>query len=149
MEGLFGVIFMGLLVLPGMYFVHSTAFAIKNIFFCNIVGDNIVAQAFQENALDAIVQIRSSSMLQLFLAFYGKILAVIALSLMLLVFSIAFYNFFGLMLTKKLSAVHRTLMDTLRTVTIWAVEVFIFYVLHTPAYGECAISLLISIAIFG
>lgn len=42
------------------------------------------------------------------------------------------------MLTKKLSAVHRTLMDTLRTVTIWAVEVFIFYVLHIPEYGECA-----------
>jgi len=40
------------------------------------------------------------------------------------------------MLTKKLSAVHRTLMDTLRTVTIWGVEVFIFYVTNNANYGE-------------
>lgn len=107
MEGLFGIVIMGLFVLPAMYFVK---------------GNGLIASVFAENSLDAIVQIRNSGMLQLFMALY--------------VCSIAFFNFFGLMLTKKLSAVHRMLMDTLRTVTIWGVEVIIYYATHDTSYGE-------------
>jgi len=81
-----------------------------------------LSQVFEENAVDALVQIVNSGILQIFMALY--------------VCSIEFYNFFGLMLTKKLSAVHRTLIDTLRTVTIWGTEVLIFYVAKAPSYGE-------------
>merc|ERR1712187_73897 len=37
--------------------------------------------------------------------------------------SIAFFNFFGVTIGGELSAVHRTVLDALRTTIIWAVEV--------------------------
>jgi len=50
-----------------------------------------------ENALDALVQIRNSPSLLIFNIGY--------------LLSIAFYNFFGLSVAKKLTSVHRTLID--------------------------------------
>jgi hypothetical protein len=50
-----------------------------------------------ENALDAFVQIGNSSSLLIFNIGY--------------LLSIAFYNFFGLSVAKKLTSVHRTLID--------------------------------------
>ena len=41
--------------------------------------------------------------------------------------SIAFYNFFGLSVAGKLSAVHRTLVDACRTVVVWVVSVSLYY----------------------
>jgi len=49
--------------------------------------------------------------------------------------SIAFYNFCGLSVTKKLTAVHRTLIDALRTICVWAIDIFIYYVI-SETYGE-------------
>merc|ERR1712061_184866 len=37
--------------------------------------------------------------------------------------SIAFFNFFGVTIGGELSAVHRTVLDALRTTIIWAIEV--------------------------
>lgn len=41
--------------------------------------------------------------------------------------SIGFYNFFGVTMAGTLSAVHRTLVDALRTAVVWMVELWIFY----------------------
>ena len=41
--------------------------------------------------------------------------------------SIAFYNFFGLSVAGKLSAVHRTLVDACRTVVVWTISVSLYY----------------------
>lgn len=39
------------------------------------------------------------------------------------VFSIAFFNFFGISITKRMSASSRMVLDSLRTIVIWAVEI--------------------------
>src|ERR1043165_8841976 len=49
--------------------------------------------------------------------------------------SIAFYNFFGLSVTKRLTAVHRTLIDACRTIVVWAVDIVIFYT-ASAQFGE-------------
>eukprot|EP01095_Lingulamoeba_sp_RSL-Kostka_P017574 TRINITY_DN9236_c0_g1_i1.p1 TRINITY_DN9236_c0_g1~~TRINITY_DN9236_c0_g1_i1.p1 ORF type:complete len:436 (+),score=93.05 TRINITY_DN9236_c0_g1_i1:37-1308(+) len=49
--------------------------------------------------------------------------------------SIAFYNFFGLLVAKELTTVHRTFIDTCRTVVVWGVQVFVYYVI-SESYGQ-------------
>ncbi|XP_058964706.2 solute carrier family 35 member F6 isoform X1 [Pocillopora verrucosa] len=74
-----------------------------------------------ENSLDALLMIKNDTTLATLIVFYTL--------------SIAFYNFFGLTLTKSLTAVHRTLIDACRTIVVWAVELFIHYALHED-FGE-------------
>jgi hypothetical protein len=50
-------------------------------------------------------------------------------------FSIAFFNFFGVSISKELSAIHRTLIDATRTICVWIVQIFIYYVVSKD-YGE-------------
>ena len=64
-----------------------------------------------ENSGDALVQISRSGPLALACA--GN------------VFSIAFFNFFGLSVTKYMSATHRMVLDSLRTIVIWAVSLIV------------------------
>ncbi len=49
--------------------------------------------------------------------------------------SIALYNFCGLSVTKSLSAVHRTLIDALRTICVWSIDLFIYYYVD-ESFGE-------------
>ena len=65
-----------------------------------------------ENTPDAIIQISNSA--PLFAACWGNVL------------SIAFFNFFGLSVTKYMSATHRMVLDSLRTIIIWVVGIFAF-----------------------
>lgn len=74
-----------------------------------------------ENSLDALLMIKNDTTLLTLVVLYTL--------------SIAFYNFFGLTLTKSLTAVHRTLIDACRTIVVWAVELFIHYVIH-EGFGE-------------
>jgi drug/metabolite transporter (DMT)-like permease len=61
-------------------------------------------------------------------AFYQMISSKFLLGMILLYLtSIIFYNYFGLAVTKSLTAVHRTLIDALRTIVIWVVELVIYY----------------------
>uniref|UniRef100_A0A0X3NF88 Solute carrier family 35 member F6 n=1 Tax=Schistocephalus solidus TaxID=70667 RepID=A0A0X3NF88_SCHSO len=53
----------------------------------------------------------------------------------LLVLSIAFFNYFGLAVTGSLSAVHRTLLDALRAVFVWCSSLFLFYAV-SHRFGE-------------
>lgn len=66
-----------------------------------------------ENSLDALYQI-------------GKNVPLMIFSLLYLI-SIAFYNYFGLSVTKHLTAIHRTLIDACRTIIIWICGLFIYY----------------------
>ncbi|KAK3597431.1 hypothetical protein CHS0354_040171 [Potamilus streckersoni] len=66
-----------------------------------------------ENSLDALYQIGNSPRL-------------LAFSLLYLL-SIAFYNYFGLAVTRSLTAVHRTLIDACRTILVWIVDLIIYY----------------------
>jgi len=50
--------------------------------------------------------------------------------------SIACFNYASLNVTKHLSAVHRTLVDTCRTAVVWAVELSIYYGFGHSKYGE-------------
>ena len=59
-----------------------------------------------EDAPDGLVQIGNNGLL--------------LLALMLTVVSIAFFNFCGVSITKELSATTRKVLDTLRTLVIWA-----------------------------
>lgn len=58
--------------------------------------------------------------------------------------SIGMYNLFGTTMTGQLSAVHRCLVDALRTAVVWSVELSVFYSLrssscspHGQENGEC------------
>ncbi|XP_074658914.1 solute carrier family 35 member F6-like [Tubulanus polymorphus] len=66
-----------------------------------------------ENSIDALYQIKNSPSLLIFCILY--------------LLSIAFYNYFGLAVTKSLTAVHRTLIDACRTILVWIVDLVIYY----------------------
>lgn len=102
MEGTFGVLIMGIFVLPLCYFLP---------------GDN---SGSYENVIDAFVQIgQAPGLLGLIIAY---------------IFSIAFFNFFGLSVSKTLSTVHRTLIDACRTILVWLTSIILYYA-GTP-FGE-------------
>ncbi|CAH8574449.1 unnamed protein product, partial [Dicrocoelium dendriticum] len=74
-----------------------------------------------ENIIDALYQIGDNVLLMV--------------NVILYVLSIAFFNYFGLSITRNLSAVHRTLIDSLRTTFVWLVSMVIYYSTH-GRYGE-------------
>jgi len=65
-----------------------------------------------ENSLDAFVQLSNS--LPLLLATAGSVL------------SIAFFNWFGVSITQSLSASHRMVLDSVRTMVVWAFDLAVF-----------------------
>jgi len=74
-----------------------------------------------ENALDAAVLIGHNHVL---------------LGLVLLYWlSIAFYNFCGLSVAKRLTSVHRTFIDASRTIIVWCVQITLYYATEGKA-GE-------------
>ena len=93
-EGVWGMLFLGL-ALVVMYFVPA---------FPGL-GDGAAGDHF-ENTFDALVQFSHSPVLVLAIA--GNL------------FSIAFFNYFGISVTKRMSAVHRMVLDSIRTIVIWA-----------------------------
>lgn len=93
-EGLFGFFILSLLLIP-MYFIPAGSFGQYPRFVL-------------EDALDAFCQIGRQPMV--LLALFGNTL------------SIAFFNFAGMSVTKEISATTRMVLDSLRTVVIWAVS---------------------------
>jgi len=45
----------------------------------------------------------------------------IMVAMVCMIFSIAFFNFFGISVTKKMSAAHRMVLDSVRTIIVWIV----------------------------
>nr|XP_034966100.1 solute carrier family 35 member F6 [Zootoca vivipara] len=93
-EGLFGFLILSLLLVP-MYYIPAGSFG---------SGPRRVL----EDALDAFCQIGRAPL--------------IALALLGNISSIAFFNFAGISVTKEISATTRMVLDSLRTVVIWAVS---------------------------
>jgi len=100
-EGLFGMLIISVLLIP-MYFIH-------------------VPPTFSMNPEFRLEDI--------FFAF-SEIAErpVIILALLLLILSIAFFNFAGITVTKSLSATTRMVLDSVRTLIIWLVSI--------PLFGE-------------
>lgn len=92
--GLFGFFVLSLLLIP-MYFIHVGKFS-----------DN--PRQVLEDALDAFCQIGHQPLI--LLALLGNTV------------SIAFFNFAGISVTKEISATTRMVLDSLRTLVIWAVS---------------------------
>jgi len=95
-EGIFGFITLVLIQIP-FYFIIIDGFSI------GYNPDNRL-----EDPLDAFAQMNNEPRL------YGI--------LSLVIFSIAFFNFSGVSITKHMSATTRKVLDTLRTLVIWACE---------------------------
>lgn len=93
-EGFFGFFVLSLLLIP-MYFIHVGDF-----------GTN--PRQVLEDALDAFCQIGHEPLV--LLALLGNTV------------SIAFFNFAGISVTKEISATTRMVLDSLRTLVIWAVS---------------------------
>jgi drug/metabolite transporter (DMT)-like permease len=119
-EGIFGFVILGILLVP-LYYIHVSGGA----------HDYPI-----EDAVDALIQVGNSSELKVSLACY--------------VCSIAFFNFFGISVTKAMSASHRMVLDSLRTVAVLSCSValgweqfhaeqlagFFFLLLGTGMYNE-------------
>ncbi|XP_047137204.1 solute carrier family 35 member F6 [Hydra vulgaris] len=74
-----------------------------------------------DNTYDALVMIKNNPVL-------------IALTLVCLL-SILFFNFFGMSVTRSLTAVHRTFLDACRSVIVWLCSIIIYYSTNQK-YGE-------------
>ena len=60
----------------------------------------------------------------------------LSLNIFIYILSIAFYNFFSLSVAKKLTTVHRTLIDASRTILVWGIDLALYYWGHLYAFGE-------------
>ncbi|XP_045162343.2 solute carrier family 35 member F6-like isoform X2 [Mercenaria mercenaria] len=96
-EGLFGALVLGILLIP-FYYIHAGSFS-------NTAGNRL------ENAEDAFVQMGNNW--KIILATVGNIM------------SIAFFNFAGISVTRELSATTRMVLDSVRTLVIWAVTLLL------------------------
>lgn len=97
LEGLWGLISISILLVV-LYFVPSPAFLCANGNDCSHF----------EDAIDAFVMLGNNYKIILFTL--GNI------------FSIAFFNFFGVSVTKHINAATRMVLDSVRTVVIWSVS---------------------------
>lgn len=110
-EGFFGFVILALLLVP-MYYIPAGGFS----------GN---PRRALEDALDAFCQVGHRPL--------------IALALLGNVGSIAFFNFAGVSVTKELSATTRMVLDSLRTLVVWAVSLAVgwesFHGLQVLGFG--------------
>jgi len=108
MEGFWGLTFMYFFILP---LTNITPQPPVQTPYQNHTT-NAFAQVYHENLIDALIQMTNAPVLIVLECF--------------ILSSIAFYNFFGLNVTRKLTAVHRTLIDACRTIFVWSIQVILF-----------------------
>lgn len=106
LEGLWGGLIGALII----WAVHNT----------NPESSALVKEVFHEDTIDTFYMIYQSSLLIWLVIFY--------------ILCILFYNLFGMMVTQTYSAVYRTIMEAVRTLCIWIVNVIIHFFL--PKFGE-------------
>lgn len=73
----------------------------------------LVATVFHEDTLDTFAMLKNSTPLMVLIVFY--------------ILAILFYNMFGMMVTQTFSAVYRTIMEAVRTMCIWIVNIIIYF----------------------
>ena len=105
LEGLWGGLVGALII----WAVHNTG-----------TSNPLVAEVFHEDSIDTFIMIGKSPLLIWLVIFY--------------ILCILFYNLFGMMVTQTFSAVYRTIMEAVRTLCIWIVNVIIHFFL--PKFGE-------------
>jgi len=109
-EGIFGFIALALAQVA-LYFIGIKGFEL---------GDNPLMPGSDahrlEDALDAFTQMSNS----------GTLCGLLSL----IVFSIAFFNFAGVSITKHMSATTRKVLDTLRTLVIWLLTIVFHYTIN-------------------
>jgi len=119
-EGVFGFLILSVMMVP-LYYIQVSG------------GERDYPL---EDAIDALEQVKNSTELQVSLLGY--------------ICSIAFFNFFGISVTKAMSASHRMVLDSLRTVAVLVISVmlgwetfhpkqligFFFLLLGTGMYNE-------------
>jgi len=117
MEGFWGVVIMTLVALPILFFPQVSTIASPPYYFANgsakYEADPIL-DGFSENVIDALAQMGNQS--------------IFVIENVILLFSIAFFNFFGLSLVTYLTTVHRTLIDACRTIFVWLFQILLFWV---------------------
>jgi len=74
-----------------------------------------------ENSIDSIEKLYNSSLLIFLVAVY--------------LVSIAAFNVLGMKVSKHLSSVHRTLIDSSRSVVVWVAQLAFWYIGDSPLYG--------------
>lgn len=122
MEGSYGVIFMVFLVLPILYLTPSPMPVSPELYLNeSAITEQVANNIYHENVLDAITQMVNGPWL-------------LFLNIVILT-SIAFYNYFGLSITKHATAVHRTLIDACRTIFVWGIEVVFGFLPFAWAQG--------------
>ena len=75
---------------------------------------------FHEDTIDTFYMLGNSTVLLVLIIFY--------------ILAILFYNLFGMMVTQTYSAVYRTIMEAVRTMCIWIVNIIIYFFDHS--HGE-------------
>jgi len=103
-EGIWGFTMCVFVALPITYFIRVDP---------GPPGSGIGVDGRYENSLDAFVMMWNNKIILL--------LGILAL------FSIASYNYFGLSISKYVSSLTRAVLDSLRTILIWAFEVAFYY----------------------
>jgi len=119
MEGFWGITIMTLIVFPVLYFIRADPISPAQY---ATAQPNPIFDIFTENIYDSFAQMSSQN--------------IFLFENLILLFSIAFFNFFGLSLARYLSTVHRTLIDACRTVTVWLFQVVLRYVFGLTSAGE-------------
>jgi hypothetical protein len=74
-----------------------------------------------ENTIDSIQKLYNSSTLIFLVLFY--------------LISIAIFNVLGMTVSKHLSSVHRTLIDSSRSVVVWGFQLVAWHLLDSKTYG--------------
>lgn len=81
----------------------------------------LVKKVFYEDSIDTLHMLKNSKPLMILIIFY--------------ILAILFYNLFGMMVTQTFSAVHRTILEAVRTMCIWIVNIIIYYCFD-KSHGE-------------
>eukprot|EP00727_Mastigamoeba_balamuthi_P013133 m51a1_g8442 hypothetical protein (426) ;mRNA; r:375425-377099 len=108
MEGFLGTLAMTLVVLPIFYVIPGSI-------------PSSMKRGSYENVLDAFIQIGNNG-------------SVLCLVLGYIVFD-SLFNYFGVSVTRCLSAVHRTMVDTCRGVVVWGWQLMTYYCI-SERFGE-------------
>ncbi|KAK8797103.1 hypothetical protein WA158_004313 [Blastocystis sp. Blastoise] len=110
-EGLWGGI-VGAFILVGIYYTPT--------------DNHLVAKLFHEDTIDTFIMIGNNNLILTLVICY--------------VFVILGYNLFAMMVTGYYSAVYRTILESVRTLCIWIVNIIIYYSYAVPSgnlqFGE-------------
>ncbi|GAX82542.1 hypothetical protein CEUSTIGMA_g9969.t1 [Chlamydomonas eustigma] len=109
-EGVFGMIGTLLIMAPITYYLGGVE---GEGIHENIIDTWVSGEGIHENIIDTWVMIRNSSKLQTILVVD--------------MFALLMYNLAGMMVTGHLGAVFRTVLETMRTLFVWLVDLYLYY----------------------